>query len=527
MSLSEDQKKKLAAELQQLLPELFDQEPDARDLLASIGRPRSRQAEYRNAAAFWGAELRSLQLGVIRDGLQALIAAASSQWPGHDVLLAMAAQVSALDGEAREQPPEVREQPQEDEDEPGDAAPKPDLPEARLIEEPAPQFHTLMLIGSERHDDFLRLVRRLVHADAETCYATTAQSGQLPQSAVLISDPGPRAAQIEEQLLAEVRDWDEGITVEYLTSESRPYLLRQIVVSGTDNRRFALRNVPSTTSLSEIARAVLQNYTDDATRARRGRIRTAIDRIGEDGRSDRLDSNRTLSDAGVQDGDELRLATEAVAGAGTALWRESVLRARTQIRRYARDHSGFVIVATDDINLPTRYTVEFRALGFAPPSDPEARPVNPRLRSEHRVTILLPASFPVGPPIAVFESEIFHPNVLAAPVGIAPRGFACLGALTDAYRPDMDFGQLCQMLVDMAGYRQYETREVQEDDGEGYLNRTAAGWASSEAGQQRIAGRGGLREADMSGSADQGDEKRQRLDIRPLDEHWEDYEDEG
>jgi Effector-associated domain 1/YukD-like N-terminal domain len=519
MSLSEDQRRELVAELRPLLPELYAEEPDARELLRNIGRPRARQSEFRNPAAFWDTELHALELGAIRDGIPALIVAVSGDWPGNDALSALVARVSTLDEEGAGPPPG-------DEDEPADITVKPDLPPAQVVAEPAPRFHTLTLVGSERHDEFLQLVRRLVYGDAEICYRTTAQSGQLPQSAVLIDDPGQRVAQIEEQLLAVVRDWDEGVTVEYQTSDTQPYLLRQVVVSGTDNQRFALRNVPSTTSLSEIARAVLQNYTDDATRARRGRIRTAIDRIGPDGLAERLDSSRTLSDAGVQDGDELRLATEAVAGVGTALWRSSVLRARTQIHQYARDHPGFVIVQTDNVNLPTRYLVEFRALGFAPPADPGAWPVSPRLRSEHRVVIVLLTSFPVAPPIAVFESEIFHPNVLAAPVGIAPRGFACLGALTDSYRPDMDFGQLCQMLVDMAGYRQYETREVQQD-GEGYLNRLAATWASSDAGQQRIADRGGLREAEMSGPVGQDDGKRQRLDIEPLDEDWEDYEDEG
>jgi len=91
----------------------------------------------------------------------------------------------------------------------------------------------------------------------------------------------------------------------------------------------------------------------------------------------------------------------------------------------------------------------------------------------------------------------------------------------------MDFGQLCQMLVDMAAYRQYETRDVREDEGEGYLNQLAARWASSEAGQQRIADRGGLRLAEVSGAAAQDDARSPRLDVRPLDEDWEAFEDEG
>jgi YukD-like N-terminal domain/Ubiquitin-conjugating enzyme len=397
-----------------------------------------------------------------------------------------------------------------------------------VVEPPPQQFHTVTLIGSERHDEFLRLVRQLVDPDADPCYSTTSQSGQLPQSAVLISDPGPRAAQIEEELLAQVQDWGEGVDVAYQTSEVRPYLLRRIVVSGTDNTRFELRNVPSTTVLSEIARAVLENYTDNSTRSRRGRVRTTIDRVGADGNAERIDAGRTLSAAGIQDGDELRLATEATAGAGTPLWRESVLRAREQIHRYARSNKDFVVVETDDPSLPTRYTVKFKALGFAPPLDLEAQPLVPRLQSEHRVMILLPANFPVSSPVAVFTSEIFHPNVLAAPIGAAPSGFACLGALTDSFRPDMDFGQLCQMLVNMAGYREYETRDLQEDDeAEGFLNRPAARWASSEAGQQRIADRSGLRLAELAGRAGPDQGKEQRLDVRTLDEDWEGYEDEG
>ena len=183
--------------------------------------------------------------------------------------------------------------------------------EQSTSEIPVRRFYSLTLVGSERHEEFLRLVRRLVDADAELCYATTAQSGQLPQSAVLIGDPGPRAAQIEEQLLAEVRDWGEGVTVEYQTSETRPYLMGRIVVSGPDNRRFELRNVPSTTPLSEIAGAVLEHTDTDLASAQRGQIQVMIHRFRGDGRLERLDPEHTLSDAGIHDGDELRVAAVA------------------------------------------------------------------------------------------------------------------------------------------------------------------------------------------------------------------------
>jgi hypothetical protein len=110
------------------------------------------------------------------------------------------------------------------------------------------------------------------------------------------------------------------------------------------------------------------------------------------------------------------------------------------------------------------------------------------------VTIYLPTSFPVCPPIAVFDSETFPSNVLAGQVGNAPKGLACLGALTDSYRPDMNFGQSYQMLVDIVSYRQYEAQDLW--DSHGAL--TGAAWL-----------------AKVSGSARQDDEGSRRLDICP------------
>jgi hypothetical protein len=519
MAISGEQEARFIAQLRRILPSLFDQREGAQILLVDIGRAQMRQPGWHTPEAFWHSELRELERGAVEDGIVRLIRAAAERYPANQALLGMLQELDTAGVQGMPEQPE-------DGDEPEVQAGKPDLPPPQIVE----QFHTLTLMGSDRHDDFLRLVRRLVDPAAEICYATTAQSGQLPMAAVLISDPGAAAGDVERRVHDEMQGWGEGVSVEYQTSQARPYLLRRIVVDGTDNRRFELRNVPSTTPLEEIARAVLQNYTGDGSRPRRERVRTAVDRVRPDGSADRLDLGRTLSDAGVQDGDELRLATEATAGrVPPALWRESVLRAQLQINQYARNHPGFVIAETDDPNLPTRYTIEFTARGFAPPTDPEAWPLSPPLQSEHRVVIVLPADFPVRAPAAVFLTEIFHPNVLAAPVKMTPKGFACLGALQDAYRPDMDFGQLCQMLVDMASYQQYETREMREADGEGYLNLAAARWARSDAGQQRIADRGGARMPIPAGE-DDAEKKAARslpLDIRPLDNEWEVYEDEG
>jgi len=185
-SLTEDQR----AQLRELLPELFYEEHDARALLEKVGRARGQQSSWHNPASFWDAELRALLQGAVHNGIPTLIIAAVAEFPGNPELSAMNEELVAVDGQAPGRRPQ-------DEDQDEDALPgteaKPGLGRSTRVEPPPQQFHTLTLIGSDRQDEFLRLVRQLVDPDADPCYATTAQSGQLPQSAVLISDPGPRA----------------------------------------------------------------------------------------------------------------------------------------------------------------------------------------------------------------------------------------------------------------------------------------------------------------------------------------------
>ena len=389
MSVTGDQQRKLVTELLLLLPELFDQESDARALLAAIGRTRSRQSAWLNSAFFWRTELRLLDQGVVDGDILDLIVAAAARFPGNDALAALA-EMAAPDSRASAQ------QPEEEKHESDRVAHKPDLPEGRPVEV-ARQFHTLTLIGSERHDDFLRLVRRLVDAGAETCYATASQS------AVLIDDPGPRAAQLEEQLLAEVRDWGDEVAVEYQASEVRPYLLSWILVSGPDNRRFDLRNVPTTTMLSEIAHAVLQHYTDDSTLVRRGRVRTTIDRIDAAGHADRLDPSRTLSAAGVQHGDELRLATGATAGGGAVPWRENELGLPPE--RFLVAQMPTRVPLSADVSLLVRVSTDREAASAAGSAPLQGFEIGPE---GAQVTLIVQAPFALTP-LAALEQVIFVP----------------------------------------------------------------------------------------------------------------------
>ena len=80
-------------------------------------------------------------------------------------------------------------------------------------------------------------------------------------------------------------------------------------------------------------------------------------------------------------------------------------------------------------------------------------------------------------PQAFWQTPIFHPN-------IEPKtGFVCLGDLGDRYRPGLDFGKLCQLLIDIASYQNYAVEEG--------LNKEAQAWATSKEGQIAIEKRGG------------------------------------
>ena len=62
----------------------------------------------------------------------------------------------------------------------------------------------------------------------------------------------------------------------------------------------------------------------------------------------------------------------------------------------------------------------------------------------------------------------------------------CLGPLMDGYRPDLDFGYLCQLLVDIGTYRNYDVVDAST-----FPDPPAALWARTDAGQRVIQSIGG------------------------------------
>lgn len=265
-----------------------------------------------------------------------------------------------------------------------------------------------------------------------------------------------------------------------------PTILGAIHGEGPDQRQYTLERVPSTAHVRDVADAVLDQYTDIAFGAQ-GRGAATVDHVRNGRFWRRLQPNATLGDAEIQEGDTLRVSPPAKAGAGSAdPFRAALERARAELFGYAAQTPGFTITATDDDDLPTRYDIAFRRDGFAPPDEPGGEPVPVRL---HDVRITLDHDFPMKAPLVHWRSAIFHPNIKALD-GSPSAGWTCLGHLGEAYRPSLDLGDLCRMLADVAGYRNYELR-TQAQGGEGFVNGHAVRWARTEAGQARITAIGG------------------------------------
>lgn len=262
--------------------------------------------------------------------------------------------------------------------------------------------------------------------------------------------------------------------------DHRPYLLEELRVNGPDQQPYDLAGVPSITPVRDIAAAVLAHYEGRMGR----RPRTVVDHQQPDGSFHRLDPAQSLHQAGVRDGDTLSVYPEATAG-HAELRMQAIIRVREEMHRYADRHEGFEIVHTDDPEFPTDYEIRFTARGLRLPehAPPDTFP-RPERQDRHNVLILLGPNFPLVAPTVVWLSPVFHPNI-AGPDPARPdaEGAVCLGVLADSYKPTLDFGQLCQMLVDMAGYRNYEITDS--------FNPYAAAWALTEDGRAMIEDIGG------------------------------------
>lgn len=279
-------------------------------------------------------------------------------------------------------------------------------------------------------------------------------------------------------------------------------LFDRLFVEGPDQGRFELNQVPASTRVHEIAKAMATQYSDAMwPRDREGRVRpSVVDRLRPDGTTERMRPDSMLHDNDVQEGETFHVSSESTAGAVHPRIRDEALaRVRTQILAYNAGHPDFEVFA-DASQMPTDYVFRFHAPGWGPPPDGQSAPIEV---DEHDVFLSLPPDFPMAAPIVLWRSPRFHPNIRAS------DGFVCLGELADGYRPGMDFGELCDLLVEIAAYRNYELSPT--------LNKKAAVWAGSASGQREIGRRGGRMQPPRKDDDenDEDDDEKDRRSVAP------------
>ncbi|MCC6458993.1 MAG: hypothetical protein IT260_00890 [Saprospiraceae bacterium] len=430
------------------LARLFSTREEALPILDSINYPRERLPGFNQSADFWRSICRDIEAGVIDPDYGPLIDATIRRYPKN-----------AFFSQFRPQ------------------AATPPLPETGT---------NLVVIGWPGGQDELNQLMQTL--SAETTGGQEVMLNYISNgifSFYLVNGNARQAAALAQRLRAQVNPPTQVI----LGSEGqRDYLLDNIFIEGPDHARFMLSNIPASTPVRDVANAMMAQYQETWPRDARDRPRQAvIDRVGANGATERVaNPDRTLNEMGVREGEGFQVSPESTAANINPIIRaEALARVRVQILNFAKSHAGFQVKANSQ-QAPTEYYLSFLAPGWAPAPNAAMPPIPIQ---EHEVNIFLSEYFPLRAPEVTWVSPIFHPNVEPQRIRNGERfgGGVCLGELADRYRPGMDFGQLCQLLIDIASYQNYQIREG--------LNPDALRWVKTVEGQTAITARGGLEAA--------------------------------
>ena len=471
-----------ARDLQTELANVFHSQRAVEEILRSTTFPRGRIPSFENsdAHAVWGEILLTLSQGAIRAGNYQLLTAILGPYPANDVFLRLAetylgAGSASGRGAATTQP-----------------GPEAAHPEQAAAEPPA--CHVIVRASTEETREHAATTLRELGLDPveqwSTAHAVSYRVGS--------DSPQEVRAQLERT--------DFGWTV--VAPGLRDYLLHTLYVEGPDGRQFRITDAPAQQTVGNLAAEVVDQYGADLPDAARPAV---VDHVGPDGQGRRLDPNSTLDESGIRDGDRVRVGFQARAAAVNPLDRQDALyRVRNQIRDFGdtRDEDAEFVVRANSALLPTEYEIEFRQPSFGPPPSPDSSPTD---IDRHQVLIQLGSDFPESPPMVFWLTPIYHPNVFPTYECEVARGrevqmgLVCLGALQESYLPSLHFGSLCQLLMDIAAFRNYSLYKSDgtiDATGEqrrrvDFFDPYAAAWVQSEAGQRRIRGINGspIREA--------------------------------
>ncbi|KUN02850.1 hypothetical protein AQI95_25295 [Streptomyces yokosukanensis] len=467
------------------LAELYRTQNQAEELLEDMDFPpqtRPRWDAAQDIVAYWRQVVRALELGAVqRGGVRQLLETMLRRWPGNQELHKIR---DFLGEEGREQ--------------------------AGADGNADTLYRTVEFVGSEEYPELLRLVRELVDADAVQLYAGHRQA------AYRVAEMPPDRVEVLRERAARIAP---GVEVLYGEYDFRPTLYTRLEVMGPDGQQFEIPYVPNTTLPGELVPAVWAQYRPEVAQDANGHLlRAVVDYRDESGEARRLDPEQPLYNQGVRDGGRLQMSAESTAGVDSWLRLEALTRARDDIVDFAEEHEEFTLLAMDDDRLPLEYTAQLHVPGFAPPDDLEAWPLEPRSIDQHELVIWMPSEFPIQAPRVLWRSDVFHPNIARDE---DRKGAVCLGPLMTDYTPDLSMYSLCQMLIDMARYRNYEilphdykmamdfdslVQDIIERGG--YLDAGAAAWAFSWEGQERIKEIGGTTWLARAGLTERADRSR-------------------
>lgn len=443
------------------LSEIVQDAAQAQIILESIPFPRRGRPQFPsngNTLEYWMRICTQIEAGCLESGidLQPLLSAVASRYPSNLLFNQL---IASFDLEAKSEQTE--------------SSPEPNEPRRRNG-----GFVYILVQGVEDAEhliDTARTIARHQHIQPDNIILGMANMEGIVLNLVNLNME--QASSLARALEAELQTaGNQSARVSALNSEFRDYLIGRLFVEGPDQARFELNNIRASTRVKDIAQGVISEaYSETFGGRGRQQRNVTIDHQSADGSTERItDPNKTLHESNVQDGDTMHLAPESTAGSINIVIREEALaKARAQVIRFAETHKG-VSVAANAREKPTEYTFRFQIPSFG---SPPATDSEPSVIQNHEVYLYLPADFPMKAPEAFWQTDIFHPNIHPE------NGKVCLGVLEDHYKPGLNFGMLCQLILDIAAYRNYVVTE-------GY-NKAAAVWAESKDGQMAIEGIGG------------------------------------
>jgi Putative DNA-binding domain/Effector-associated domain 1/YukD-like N-terminal domain len=282
---------------QELISELarvFGEQPAAEALLAEIGYPGEFAPEmqaFGDATLYWSQVLVGIENGLLPDGLRRLVAAARNRFPGNQAFLRGA----GIDPDSVLGETDLHNRPGEQ----------------------AGEWPTLIFRGSDRYDEFLRIVRGIADPHAEILYAVR------DEAAILVSgtsagktDPSSLVTRLQHAMD------DRGLRAEvrFERYPYRPHLISQLRLIGPDGRAFLADNVPNATLVRDLPQALSTAYPEISRRHWPSRV--AVERVWPIGtasagtRTARLDPDQTLEEAAIDDGAELRVSGRPEAPTG-------------------------------------------------------------------------------------------------------------------------------------------------------------------------------------------------------------------